>query len=47
MEGIVSMRAEAAYVGGRTRAWLKIKSYQLSELEVAACWPSAASRRWR
>jgi len=35
LEGIVSKRAKAAYIGSRTRAWLKIKSYQLSELEVA------------
>jgi ATP-dependent DNA ligase len=35
LEGIVSKRAKAAYIGGRTRAWLKIKSYQVSELEVA------------
>jgi len=36
LEGIVSKRASAAYISGRTRAWLKIKSYQVSELEVAA-----------
>jgi bifunctional non-homologous end joining protein LigD len=36
LEGMVSKRANAAYVSGRTRAWLKIKSYQVSELEVAA-----------
>jgi DNA ligase D-like protein (predicted ligase) len=36
LEGIVSKRAKAAYVSGRTRAWLKIKSYQVSDLEVAA-----------
>lgn len=35
LEGIVSKRAAAAYVSGRTRAWLKIKSYMVSELEVA------------
>ena len=35
LEGIVSKRAKAAYIGGRTRAWLKIKSYHGSELEVA------------
>ena len=35
LEGIVSKRAKAAYISGRTRAWLKIKSYQVSELEVA------------
>ena len=32
----MSKRAEAAYVSGRTRAWLKTKSYMFSELEVAA-----------
>lgn len=36
LEGIVSKRANAAYISGRTRAWFKIKSYQVSELEVAA-----------
>jgi bifunctional non-homologous end joining protein LigD len=36
LEGMVSKRANAAYVSGRTRAWLKTKSYQVSELEVAA-----------
>jgi ATP-dependent DNA ligase len=35
LEGIVSKRARAAYMGGRSRAWLKIKSYAVSELEVA------------
>ncbi|WP_147448148.1 RNA ligase family protein [Mesorhizobium sp. YM1C-6-2] len=35
LEGIVSKRAKASYIGGRTRAWLKIKSYAISELEVA------------
>jgi len=35
LEGTVSKRAAAAYVSGRTRAWLKIKSYAISELEVA------------
>lgn len=35
LEGIVSKRAAAAYVSGRTRAWLKIKSFMVSELEVA------------
>lgn len=35
LEGIVSKRANAAYVSGRTRAWLKTKSYMVSELEVA------------
>jgi bifunctional non-homologous end joining protein LigD len=35
LEGIVSKRVKASYVSGRTRAWLKIKSYQVSELEVA------------
>ena len=27
LEGIVSKRAKAAYISGRSRAWLKIKSY--------------------
>jgi ATP-dependent DNA ligase len=36
LEGIVSKRAKAAYISGRSRAWLKIKSYVVSELEVAA-----------
>lgn len=35
LEGMVSKRANAAYVSGRTRAWLKIKTYTVSELEVA------------
>lgn len=35
LEGMVSKRAGAAYVSGRTRAWLKIKTYTVSELEVA------------
>lgn len=35
LEGIVSKRAKAAYVSGRSRAWLKAKCYTLSELEVA------------
>jgi bifunctional non-homologous end joining protein LigD len=35
LEGIVSKRANAAYVSGRTRTWLKTKSYMVSELEVA------------
>jgi ATP-dependent DNA ligase len=35
LEGIVSKRANAAYVSGRTRAWLKTKSYMVSELQVA------------
>jgi DNA ligase D-like protein (predicted ligase) len=36
LEGMVSKRAGASYVSGRTRAWLKIKCYEVSELEVAA-----------
>ena len=36
LEGMVSKRAGAAYVSGRTRAWLKTKCYMESELEVAA-----------
>jgi bifunctional non-homologous end joining protein LigD len=36
LEGIVSKRANASYISGRSRAWLKIKSYMVSELEVAA-----------
>jgi len=36
LEGMVSKRAGASYVSGRTRAWLKAKAYQVSELEVAA-----------
>jgi len=35
LEGMVSKRIGAAYVSGRTHAWLKIKSYMVSELEVA------------
>ena len=35
VEGMVSKRADAPYVSGRTRAWLKTKTYTVSELEVA------------
>lgn len=35
LEGVVSKKARAAYVGGQTRAWLKAKSYMFSESEVA------------
>ncbi len=35
LEGIVSKRAKAAYISGRSRAWQKIKSYAVSAFEVA------------
>lgn len=35
LAGIVSKRANAPYVSGRSRSWLKTKSYLISELEVA------------
>jgi bifunctional non-homologous end joining protein LigD len=35
IEGMVSKRAGAPYRSGRTDSWLKIKSYEVSEYEVA------------
>lgn len=36
LEGMVSKRADSRYSSGRTEAWLKIKCYEETDLEVAA-----------
>jgi bifunctional non-homologous end joining protein LigD len=44
LEGIVSKRADAAYRGGRTRSWLKIKCAQRQELVVVGFTEPSRSR---
>lgn len=44
-EGIVSKRASAPYVSGRTRDWLKVKCSNRQELIVIGYTPSTTARR--
>jgi bifunctional non-homologous end joining protein LigD len=44
-EGIVSKRADAAYLGKRTQSWLKIKCIQRQEFVIVGWTPSTARGR--
>jgi bifunctional non-homologous end joining protein LigD len=44
-EGIISKRADAAYGGGRTKSWLKIKCVQRQEFIIAGWSPSDSKAR--
>jgi bifunctional non-homologous end joining protein LigD len=47
LEGVVSKRADARYVGSRTNAWLKIKCLQRQEFVVVGWTPSDKNRGFR
>jgi bifunctional non-homologous end joining protein LigD len=44
-EGIISKRADAHYLGGRTKSWLKIKCVQRQEFVIAGWSPSDSKAR--
>jgi bifunctional non-homologous end joining protein LigD len=44
-EGIISKRADAAYTGGRTKSWLKIKCVRRQEFIIAGWSPSDSKAR--